>query len=84
MTVCWLVYAALEYRIRRALQEHSATFPAQKGKRIQTPTARWVFHSFVGIHVLYIPGQGLMMLHLTDEPQHLLPLLGKRYAWFYR
>jgi transposase len=84
MTVCLLVYAALEYRIRRALQEHSATFPDQKGKRIQTPTARWVFHSFVGIHVLYIPGQGLMILNLTDEHQHLLQLLGKRYAWFYR
>jgi transposase len=84
MTVCLLVYAALEYRIRRALQEHNATFPDQKGKRIQTPTARWVFHYFVGIHVLYIPGQGLMMLNLTDEHQHLLQLLGKRYAWFYR
>jgi transposase len=84
MTVCLLVYAALEYRIRRALQDHGATFPDQKGKRTQYPTARWVFHYFVGIHVLYIPGQGLFVLNLTDEHQHLLQLLGKRYAWFYR
>src|SRR5215475_12012226 len=84
MTVCLLVYAALEYRIRTALKEHAATFPDQKGKRIQNPTARWVFHYFVGIHVLFIPGQGLMVLNLTDEHQHLLQLLGKRYAWFYR
>lgn len=84
MTVCLLVYAALEYRIRTALKEHEATFPDQKGKRIQNPTARWVFHSFVGIHVLYMPGQGLMILNLTDEHQHLLQLLGKRYVWFYR
>ena len=84
MTVCLLVYAALEYRIRTALKEHAATFPDQKGKRIQHPTARWVFHYFVGIHVLYIPGQGLMILNLTDEHQHLLQLLGKRYAGFYR
>jgi transposase len=84
MTVCWLVYAALEYRIRTALKEHGATFPDQKGQRTQNPTARWVFHYFVGIHVLYIPGQGLMILNLTDEHQHLLELLGKRYAWFYR
>ena len=40
MTVCLLVYAALEYRIRTALTEHGATFPDQKGKRIQNPTAR--------------------------------------------
>jgi transposase len=84
MTVCLLVYAALEYRIRKALKEHGATFPDQKGTRIQHPTARWGFHYFVGIHVLYIPGQGLMILNLTDEPWHLLQLLGKRYAWFYR
>jgi transposase len=84
MTVCLVVYAALEYRIRRALQEHGATFPDHKGNRIQHPTARWVFHYFVGIHVLYIPGQGLFVLNLTDEHQHLLQLLGKRYAWFYR
>ena len=48
MTICLLVYAALEYRIRTALKEHAATFPDQKGKRIQNPTARWVFHDFVG------------------------------------
>jgi transposase len=84
MTVCLLVYAALEYRIRHALQEHEATFPDQKGKPTQTPTARWVFHYFVGMHVLYIPGQGLFVRNLTDEHLHLLQLLGKRYVWFYR
>jgi transposase len=84
MTVCLLVYAALEYRIRTALKEPRATFPDQKGKRIQNPTARWVFHYFVGIHGLYIPGQGLTILNRTDEHLHLLQLLGKRYVWFYR
>ena len=84
MTVCVLGYAALESRRRTALKEHAATFPDHKGKRIQHPTARWVFHSFVGMHGLFIPGQGLMVLNLTDEHHHLLQLLGKRYAWFYR
>jgi transposase len=84
MTVCLLVYAALEYRMRTALKEHAATFPDQKGKRIQNPTARWVFHYFVGIHVLRIPGQPYIVLNLTEEHLHLLQLLGKRYVWFYR
>ena len=84
MTVCVLVSAAGAYRIRHALTEHAVTCPDHKGKRIQSPTARWVFHYFVGIHGLYIPGQGLFVLNLTEEHQHLLQLLGKRYAWFYR
>lgn len=84
MTVCLLVYAALEYRIRHALQEQGATFPDQKGKRTQHPTARWVFHYFVGIHVLFMPQQWPIVINLTEEHQHLLQLLGKHYAWFYR
>ena len=84
MTGCWLVYAALASRLRTALKAPAATLPDQKGKRIQHPTARGVFHSFVGLPVLFIPGQGRLGLNLTDEPQHLLQLLGKRYAWFSR
>ncbi|HEY5867962.1 MAG TPA: IS1634 family transposase [Candidatus Tectomicrobia bacterium] len=84
MTVCLLVYAALEYRIRNALKAHGATFPDQKGKRIPNPTVRWVFHSFVGIHVLFRPEQPYIVINLTEEHMHLLQLLGDRYAWFYR
>ena len=84
MTVCWLVYTALEYRIRTTLKEHEATLPDQKGKRIQNPTVRWVFHYFVGMHVLCIPGQPYMVINLIEEHLHLLQLLGKRYAWFSR
>jgi transposase len=58
MTMCLLVYTALEYRIRHALKDNGATFPDQKGQRIQHPTARWVFHYFVGIHVLFLQTNG--------------------------
>jgi transposase len=85
MTVCLLVYAALEYRIRTALKEQDATFPNQKGQPVQNPTARWVFHDFVGIHVLRIPGQwDSIVLNLTEVHQRLLQLLGKPYTRFYR
>ena len=84
MTVCLLVYAAIEYRIRQALRGQQEPFPDQKGQPVQTPTARWVFHYFVGIHVLYPPQQGPIVVNLTEEHQHLLQLLGKRYVWFYR
>jgi transposase len=83
MTVCLLVYAALEYRIRTALKEHNATFPNQQGKLVQNPTARWVFHYFVGIHLLSISGQGPLVLNLTEEHANLLKLLGKPYMQLY-
>jgi transposase len=83
MTVCLLVYAALESRIRKALKDHGATFPDQKSKPIQNPTDRWVFHDFVGIHLLLIPGQWPLVMNLTEAHQHLLRLLGKPYMGFY-
>jgi transposase len=83
MTVCLLVYAALEYRIRQALKDHEATFPNQKGKPVQNPTARWVFHYFVGIHLLSVSGQWPLVLNLTEEHCKLLKLLGKPYMQLY-
>lgn len=44
MTVCLLVYAALESRIRQALKDHGATFPNRQGTPVQNPTARWVLY----------------------------------------
>jgi len=85
MTVCLLVYAALESRIRTALKDHGATFPDQKGHPTQTPTARWGFHDFVGIHGLCIPGPwDDLVMHLTEAHQSLLRLLGKPYELLYR
>ena len=83
MTVCLLVYAALEYRIRKALKDHEATFPHQQGELVQNPTARWVFQSFVGIHLLRIRGEGAFVLHLNAQHLHLLRLLGRSYEAFY-
>jgi hypothetical protein len=83
MTVCRLVYAALEYRICQARKDHEATCPDHKGQRIQHPTARWVFHDVVGIHLLCQAGQWPMVLNLTEEHQHLRRLLGKPYMQFY-
>jgi transposase len=83
MTVCLLVYAALEYRIRQTLKNHEATCPDQKGKPTQNPTARWVFHYFVGMHLLSVSGQWPLVLNLTEEHCNLLQLLGKPYMQLY-
>ncbi len=58
MTLCLLVYAALEHRIREALKAQQETFPDQKGKPTVRPTARWVFQFFRGIQVLVVEHVG--------------------------
>ncbi len=63
-TLCLLVYAALEHRIRQSLIQAQQTFPNQVGQPISNPTARWVFQLFAGIHVLIIAH----MQTLTDFP----------------
>jgi transposase len=83
MTVCLLVYAALEYRIRQALQSQHETFPDQKGRPSQQPTARWVFHVFVGIQVLLGVGDHPVVLNLSDQHQLVLKLLGTSYEQLY-
>lgn len=83
MTVCLVVYAALAYRIRQALIEHEATFPNQQGQRLQQPTARWVFHYCVGIHLLCQAGHWPIVLNRTEEHQPWLRLLGPPYLRLY-
>jgi transposase len=83
MTICLLVYAALQHRIRQSLKEHEQSFPDQKGKPTQKPTARWVFQCFVGIHLLIIDSQQQLVLNLKNHHRQLLALLGRRYEAFY-
>ncbi|WP_339137415.1 MAG: IS1634 family transposase [Candidatus Electrothrix sp. GW3-4] len=83
MTLCLLVYAALEYRIREELDTNNETFPNQKGKPVSAPTARWVFQFFSGIHVLIIGGAQQAVLNLNEHHLRLLKLLGVRYEILY-
>ena len=84
MTLCLLVYAALEYKIRKELKEKNLTLPNQLNKEIQNPTARWIFQIFFAIRMVYISGvlhsiTGVNSLHFK-----ILDLLGDRYKKFYK
>ena len=83
MTLCLMVYAALEHRIRQGLAEHRQTFPDQKGKPAECPTARWVFQFFTGIHVLLVGQNAEVVLNLNAHHQALLTLLGEHYIDLY-
>ena len=83
MTLCLLVYAALEYRIREALKTHHETFPNQKGSLITNPTTGWVFQFFAGIHVFFVGRIHEFVLNLSEYHIALLRLLGKQYELLY-
>jgi transposase len=87
MTLCLLVYAALEHRIRHLLQTNTLTIPDQKGRPTATPTARWVFQSFLDVSLLsiFLPDSNprILCLNLRLELHVLLKLLGPSYASIY-
>ena len=85
MTVCLLVYAALEHRIRSTLKARQASLPDQKGKPTQHPTARWVFELFLDVHLLLITTHATQTLtmNLKEELRNLLKLLGSSYQEAY-
>ena len=83
MTLCLMVYAALEYRIRKALYEAEETFPNQLGKRVMNPTARWIFQYFTGIHLLIINDEQALVLNMDEEHQRIVRLLGMPYQQIY-
>jgi transposase len=83
MTVCLLVYAALEYRMRKSLHDNHETFPNQIGKMVEKPTIRWVFQYFQNIQILYIQQVKPCVLNLNKEHEKLLKLMGESYQKIY-
>lgn len=79
MTLCLMVYAALEYKIRKELKEQNKTFPNQLGKPIQNPTARWVFECFFAIHELHMAKAQKMVVGLENNHRVILEVLGVNY-----
>ncbi|MEI7868745.1 MAG: hypothetical protein WCI11_12710 [Candidatus Methylumidiphilus sp.] len=83
MALCLMVYATLEHRNRQSLAQQSQTFPDQKGMPTARPTARWVFQSFVDIHVLLVAPFTEVVSNLKARHRALLALLGERHVAVY-
>ncbi len=82
MSLCLMVYSALEYRIRKGLKEKKLTFTSQTKKEVQNPTTKWVFYNFIGINILYIEKQ-LKVLNKEAKHKIVLRLLGEKYQTYY-
>ncbi|WAJ71888.1 DUF4277 domain-containing protein (plasmid) [Catenovulum adriaticum] len=83
MTVCLMVYAALEHQIRKQLVEQEQYFPDMKYKPHQKPTARWVFQCFQGITIMYINQDTVIVANLEDRNHTIIDCLGYHYQKIY-
>ena len=83
MTCSLMVYAALEHRIRQYLKEKELTFPDMKNKPSQTPTARWVFQCFGGIHELDVGEAPPLMVNLQPPQLTIIKAICEHYLIIY-
>ena len=83
MTLCLMVYAAIQHRIRYELKRQSRTFPDMKKKPAQKPTGRWVFCCFEGIHVWTINGTEKHVVGISESQSTIISILDPAYQSIY-
>lgn len=83
MTLCLLVYAAIEHKVRVKLRENGEYFLNQKKKPAQNPTTRWIFFCFLGLHVVYVNGKKREVTNLKERHRIILYCLGPPYQKLY-
>ena len=83
MTLCLMVYAAIQHRIRYELKRQSRTFPDMKKKPAQNPTGRWIFCCFEGIHVWTINGTEKHVVGISESQSTIIFILGQTYQLIY-
>ena len=75
MTLCLMVYAAIQHRVRHELKRQSRTFPDMKKKPAQNPTGRWVLFCFDGIHVVTINGTEKHVVGISENQATIIFIL---------
>ncbi|MBE9059363.1 IS1634 family transposase [Sphaerospermopsis sp. LEGE 08334] len=74
MALCLLVYNLGQRQLRMSLKAQKATVKNQLNKPTESPTLRWIFQCFQGIHLLM--AQGFQrILNLTESHCHILQFL---------
>ena len=74
MALCLLVYNLGQRQLRISLNSQKATVKNQLNKPTESPTLRWIFQCFQGIHLLITQGVQ-RILNLTKERCHILQFL---------
>lgn len=71
MSLCLLVYNLGQRELRKTLKRNNNKVRNQLGKLTNTPTLRWIFQCFQGVHFLMI-NQLPKVVNLTEERSLIL------------
>ena len=71
MSLCLLIYNLGQRELRNNLKNSNSLVKNQVGKLINTPTLRWIFQCFQGIHLLKI-NENQQICNLTTERSFIL------------
>jgi len=78
MTLCLMIYGVSQYTLRNALQAAKESIPDQKRKETDTPSMKWVYFLFSGVHELTINLEG----QLKKLVINVNPILKKIVSYF--
>jgi transposase len=79
MTLCLMVYSYAQHWLRIQLEKAKATLPSQSGKQTSTPSMKWIYRLFHGVHVLKLKVDNAvhcMILNLNDTLQNIVRYFG--------
>ena len=86
MCLCLLVYMIAQRYLRQRLAQAQASIPNQLGKATRTPTMRWIFQLFEGVHLLIHSTRNKtkeIILNMNPLRYHILAILGPPFAKIY-
>ena len=86
MCLCLLVYMIAQRYLRQRLEEARSSVPNQLGKATRTPTMRWIFQLFEGVHLLIVKTEKRMeelILNMNPVRSHVLAILRPQFEKIY-
>ena len=86
MCLCLLVYTIAQRYLRQRLEKARTSIPNQLDKPTCTPTMRWIFQLFEGVHLLVhktLDGIKEIILNMNPLRCHILAILGPPFQKIY-
>jgi transposase len=82
MSLCLMVYNLGQRELRKSLKRSHTGVNNQVGKLTDSPTLRWIFQCFQGIHLLKV-NSNQMVVNLTSERSYILEFLPTSVQKYY-